>query len=146
MKKNQPVVDIDQNKDSLISEWLAIKEMIGLPGMPGSAQGCHKMMVRMTRDNPEAKRKIPGTKAYEYHFSLLPRETLKVVFTQNHPGHAQECIGSNKLLNQWMDIFHSMSTKEQEQVVAYVFRHGFSSILNLVINNPQNDCRDEPCD
>jgi transcriptional regulator with XRE-family HTH domain len=43
----------------------------------------------------------------------------------------ETCNEDNTLLNQWVEIFNRMTHNEREQVIGYVFRHGFGNILSL---------------
>lgn len=128
MNKNNSV-DIDDNEKTTRAEWFTIREMIGLPGMPTSAQGCHKMMSKIVAEHPELKRKIQGSKAFEFHYTALPADTQAYLFSGESP--SIETKKENSLLNQWIEIFNRMTEMEREQIISYVFRHGFGRILAL---------------
>lgn len=128
MNKNNQV-DIGDNEKTTKREWLTIQEMVGLPGMPTTAQGCHKMMSKAVADHPELKRKVSGSKASEFHFSALPSETQAFLF-DGEVATLPEAADKH-LLNQWVEIFNRMTTDERERVIGYVFRHGFSGIVSL---------------
>lgn len=70
-------VAICHNVKATNVEWLTIKEMVGLPGMPGTKQGCNQKMSdnKKLLANPALKKQVPGSKAFAYHWSLLPVET-----------------------------------------------------------------------
>ncbi|MGJ3444071.1 DNA-binding protein [Enterobacter sp. PTB] len=52
--------------------FLSVNEMIGLPGVPGTAQGVRHLLNKAAGDMVELKRKREGTKAFEYHIDCLP--------------------------------------------------------------------------
>ncbi|EKE75217.1 transposase domain-containing protein [Gallaecimonas xiamenensis] len=53
-------------------EWLSAAELTGLADLPGTERGMRKFLDRLAEAYPEKKRKRAGTKAFEYHYSLLP--------------------------------------------------------------------------
>lgn len=122
-------VDIGDNVKTTKREWLTIQEMVGLPGMPTTAQGCHKMMAKAIAEHPELKRKVSGSKASEFHYSTLPIETQTFLFDGDVATLPEP--SEKHLLNQWIEIFNRMTVDERESVIGYVFRHGFSSIVSL---------------
>lgn len=59
--------------------FLTIKELAGLPGMPGTVPGCHYVLGKWKAQAPDLVRKRTGSKALEYHIELLPSETQEVI-------------------------------------------------------------------
>ena len=55
--------------------FLTINELVGLPGMPGTVQGCRKALKKRISERPELARKREGSKANEYHIDALSVET-----------------------------------------------------------------------
>lgn len=53
-------------------EWVTTQECLGIPGFPGTAANVRKKLELLATGNPTLKRKREGSKAYEYHISLLP--------------------------------------------------------------------------
>ncbi|MBV4411345.1 hypothetical protein J0B02_00535 [Enterobacteriaceae bacterium YMB-R22] len=53
-------------------EWVTTQECLGIPGFPGTPANVRKKLDLLATGNPALKRKREGTKAYEYHVSLLP--------------------------------------------------------------------------
>ena len=53
-------------------EWVTTQECLGIPGFPGTPANVRKKLDLLATGNPSLKRKREGTKAYEYHVSLLP--------------------------------------------------------------------------
>ncbi|WP_338726582.1 transposase domain-containing protein [Shewanella baltica] len=50
--------------------WITAKELIGLPGIPTTSHKIRAMLDRLSDDSRKQKRQ--GTKAFEYHISILP--------------------------------------------------------------------------
>jgi putative transposase len=69
--------------------FLTIKELVGLPGMPGSIQGCHYVLGKIKVLTPDLVRKRDGSKAFEYHIDCLPAEAQKVI-RQRHYSELME--------------------------------------------------------
>ncbi|ECR7610252.1 hypothetical protein F2C03_06785 [Salmonella enterica] len=124
-------VDFDDDRKTTQREWFTIRDMVGLPGMPTTAQGCHKMLSKAAESHPELKRKISGSKAYEFHRSLLPTETQISLNLCSNEVNGNLPKRENNLLNQWIEIFNRMTKSEREQVISYVFRFGFGGIVSL---------------
>lgn len=59
--------------------YLTIKELVGLPGMPGTIQGCHYALGKLKAQAPDLVRRRCGSKALEFHIELLPNETQEVI-------------------------------------------------------------------
>jgi len=53
-------------------EWFIAIELAGLPGIPTTARRTRDYMVRLASADPEKARQRQGSKATEYHISLLP--------------------------------------------------------------------------
>ncbi|HCJ0148055.1 TPA: hypothetical protein NQG57_000979 [Salmonella enterica subsp. enterica serovar Infantis] len=124
-------VDLVDDVKTTQCEWFAIKDVIGLPGMPTTAQGCHKMLSKAAEQHPDLKRKIQGSKAYEFHRSLLPSETQGALNLCESSVNNELSKKGKNLLNQWVEIFNRMTEFEREQVINYVFRFGFGGIVSL---------------
>lgn len=58
--------------------FYSANELAGLPGLPGTVQGCAGRSIGSQR-RTEWKRKREGTKAFEYHIDCLPAEAQKVL-------------------------------------------------------------------
>lgn len=59
--------------------YVVAKELIGIPGLPGTVKGMRQALKRLSDSEPGLTRKRKGTKAVEYHIDCLPeniRQTL----------------------------------------------------------------------
>ncbi|WP_316045809.1 DNA-binding protein, partial [Serratia ficaria] len=59
--------------------FLSVNELIGLPGMPGTAPGVRAALNKRAGTSSDMKQKRAGTKAFEYHIDCLPAETQEAV-------------------------------------------------------------------
>ncbi|WP_390900121.1 DNA-binding protein, partial [Yersinia rohdei] len=59
--------------------FLSVNELIGLPGMPGTAPGVRAALNKRAGSSLELKRKRAGTKAFEYHIDCLTEQQQDVV-------------------------------------------------------------------
>lgn len=57
--------------------WLTAKEAIGLPEMPTNAHKVRAKLDKLSGRSENVFRQRAGSKAFEYHISILPRETQK---------------------------------------------------------------------
>ncbi|MCE2594441.1 S24 family peptidase [Motilimonas cestriensis] len=62
-------------KRTLKQEWYTAQDLHGIRGMPTTARRTRDTLERLVDGNDDLKRKRTGTKATEYHESILPRET-----------------------------------------------------------------------
>lgn len=54
--------------------WITISDLIDCPSLPSTERGCRKAMDKLTKENPNIRRKREGTKAFEYNSLLLSAE------------------------------------------------------------------------
>ena len=59
--------------------FYAVKELIGLPGMPTTEKGIRQALNKRANGAPELVRKRENSKAFEYHIECLPAEAQDVV-------------------------------------------------------------------
>ncbi|MDA5524752.1 Mu transposase C-terminal domain-containing protein [Yersinia kristensenii] len=59
--------------------FLSVNELIGLPGMPGTAPGVRAALNKRAGSSLELKRKRAGTKAFEYHIDCLTEQQQEVI-------------------------------------------------------------------
>ncbi|MMZ41810.1 hypothetical protein D3C81_178810 [compost metagenome] len=59
--------------------FIAVKELMGIPGLPATTKGIREALSRNAAGMPELVRKREGTKAFEYHIDCLPAEAREVV-------------------------------------------------------------------
>ncbi|EPR9349415.1 Mu transposase C-terminal domain-containing protein [Serratia marcescens] len=63
--------------------FLSVNELIGLPGLPGTAQGLRLALKKRADNSPDLVRKRQGSKAFEYHIDCLP-EAARAAATERH--------------------------------------------------------------
>ena len=59
--------------------WVTAQEVAGLDGMPTTDRRCRDLLDQWCEKNEGVKRKRRGTKAFEYHISILPTETINAL-------------------------------------------------------------------
>lgn len=59
--------------------FLRVNDLIGLPDMPGTAQGVRGALNKLVGSSTALKRKCEGSKAFEYHVDCLPSATKNAV-------------------------------------------------------------------
>lgn len=70
--------------------WFSAKEVMGTPVMPSSDVRTRSKLDRLTKNNPEFKRKRQGSKAFEYHIDCLPEETRMYLLRDAAKQQAQQ--------------------------------------------------------
>lgn len=63
--------------------FVAVKELVGIPGLPATAKGIRQLLGKAAGQSSTLVRKRQGTKAFEYHIDCLP-ETARVAVQQRH--------------------------------------------------------------
>ena len=54
--------------------WVSVKECVGVCGFPQAESNARKKLEDLVCGRSELRRKRAGTKAFEYHISVLPPE------------------------------------------------------------------------
>lgn len=82
------------------TEWFIASEIAGLDGMPTSDRRARDELERLSDGKNDVKRKRSGTKAFEYHISILPSYTQKQLLgkeavSQDATTHLSQDAGSS---------------------------------------------------
>lgn len=118
-----------KTKDELL-EWVTVQDCIGVPEFATTAPNVRKKLDMLAEASPELKRKRSGSKAFEYHVSLLPTRTQEF-FGLSKP---KDCSSPEALVDfvietknehkAWWDIiFLSMKNDELERITM-AFKEG----------------------
>ncbi|MFA0001669.1 DNA-binding protein, partial [Vibrio lentus] len=62
--------------------WFIASELAGVVGFPSTGRRARDLLKKLAMSNPELERKRQGTKATEYHVSLLPVPTQTALLKQ----------------------------------------------------------------
>lgn len=60
--------------------WLIASEIAGVVGIPTSERRARDLLKKLAAEKPELERKRQGSKALEYHISLLPSATQTAIY------------------------------------------------------------------
>ncbi|WP_447077714.1 helix-turn-helix domain-containing protein [Shewanella algae] len=87
--------------------WVIASEVSGLPAMPTSDRRARDELERLLKNREHLKRRRRGTKAYEYHVSLLPAETQRSLLGDDLDavGEAPAAYKALPLVPDFMDEF-----------------------------------------
>lgn len=78
--------------------WVTAKEVAGLEGMPTTDRRTRDILENWAKGKEGARRKRSGTKAFEYHISVLPKAVRDQVSPSNKGGVAAVAIGAGAAL------------------------------------------------
>ena len=121
-------------------EWVTAKEVAGLPDMPTTARRARDILDRATIEQPGLRRKRQGTKATEYHVSVLPERTkhhfgrcepessysdVKEPITHSHP-----TLETDEDKAFWMMIYNRMTKEQREEVMNAFIRGGLNALIS----------------
>ncbi|HBE9083029.1 Mu transposase C-terminal domain-containing protein [Serratia fonticola] len=59
--------------------YISVNELVGLPGMPRTAQGVRAALNKLAGNSPDMKQKRAGSKAFEYSVKCLPAELQNII-------------------------------------------------------------------
>lgn len=106
-----------------VQEWVTTQECLGIPGFPGTPANVRKKLDLLALGNPSLKRKREGTKAYEYHVSLLPAISQAYFGSgvENPPQPQQTEIEGQETEFWWNAIYRALS-KEELSVIIQSFK------------------------
>jgi hypothetical protein len=114
-------------------EWVTAKEVAGLPDMPTTARRARDILDRATIEQPELRRKRQGTKATEYHVSVLPERT-KHHFGRSETESVKKPLTHSTLATDedkafWMMIYNRMTKEQREEVMNAFIRGGLNALI-----------------
>lgn len=72
--------------------WVTAKEVAGLEGMPTTDRRTRDILENWAKGKEGARRKRSGTKAFEYHISVLPKAVRDQVSPPNQDGVAASAL------------------------------------------------------
>lgn len=118
-------------------EWVTAKEVAGLPDMPTTARRARDILDRATIEQPGLRRKRQGTKATEYHVSVLPERTRDHFGRSEHKSsyravkvpvtHSTLATDEDKAF--WMMIYNRMTKEQREEVMNAFIRGGLNALI-----------------
>ncbi|EIA0558310.1 hypothetical protein K6172_004581 [Escherichia coli] len=131
-----------------VQTWFTAQECAGMPGFPSGVSNVRKQLEKLAEGLDGVRRKRGGTKATEYHISILPART------QNYLGYSnkgQPSMGvedfktKSGLANDekqalWMMIYQGMTEAQREAVMEIFITGGLKmlmpGVLELSDSNP----------
>ncbi|HEM6672524.1 TPA: hypothetical protein U2I07_002587 [Citrobacter koseri] len=122
-----------------VQTWFTAQECAGMPGFPSGVSNVRKQLEKLSEGLEGVRRKRGGTKATEYHISILPART-KNYLGYSDAGQPSEGLGEAKsgLANDekkalWMMIYHGMTEAQREAVVEIFITGGLKMLMPAVL-------------
>lgn len=105
--------------------WVTAKELAGLVGMPTTDRRTRDVLDELASKKEGSKRRRSGTKAFEYHISILPK-----------PVRERFISNSDAMLDRYekLGIDMAATLEEDESVISEVLDNDASSELLDVVN------------
>ena len=121
-----------------LTEWVTAKEVAGLPDMPTTARRARDILDRATIERPTLRRKRQGTKATEYHVSVLPERTRhhfercepESSYRDTKEPIAHSAIATDEDKTFWMMIYNRMTKEQREEVMNAFIRGGLNALIS----------------
>lgn len=119
--------------------WLTASEIVGSAGMPTTERNIRENLKQLATPIPELARKREGTKAFEYHISILPAATQAAIYKRagqvkvgekvfNIPSPKAERYCREALWARWNNAGNSAQEKAKEKLT-------YITALNGLINS-----------
>ncbi|QZE28250.1 hypothetical protein [Pantoea ananatis] len=112
------------------SQWVTVQDCLGIPGFPGTPANVRKKLDSLASGNPGKKRKREGTKASEYHTSLLPdisKEYFKI--PKLTPTHEVAKAKPSENEFWWEAIYKALSEDELDLIISAFKNNGKSGVF-----------------
>ncbi len=120
--------------------WITAKEVAGLGDIPDSERWAREKLKSLANGDKSLCRKRKGTKATEYHVSILPDDVQKMlaitsksevsnsrVANEDHVLHDSE--GDEDIKVMWNNIFNALPENVILDIIDTIQRKGANSIL-----------------
>ncbi|MGA5655231.1 DNA-binding protein [Rahnella contaminans] len=129
------------NKSALdLDIWVTPQDCLGVPGFPTAIPNIRKRLNSLADEHPELRRKRLGSKAYEYHVSLLPEEVMRHfgadISVIKNSRKAKKGFINNELNNNkniWTIIFDSLTPEQQDAAIKIFINGGLNALLPAVV-------------
>lgn len=107
------MIGLIPQKDPAIRNWYSAKELAGLPAMPGTERG-----VRMVacREQWEGQQRL-GSKAVEYAFAILPKETQSALIAASVASCDPESTFETHVITAGRDVKNASHLNDSQSTV-----------------------------
>ncbi|HAT7513505.1 TPA: hypothetical protein JAV82_001247 [Kluyvera ascorbata] len=115
--------------------WVSVHECVGIPGFPTGVSNVRNKLEKLAEGLDNVRRKRAGSKAWEYHVSILPemaRQYLGVVSVE-HNRTAEDQKHPDDCRNLWELIYSSLTKNQREAVVDVFITGGLKQLMPDVI-------------
>ncbi|WP_438436519.1 DNA-binding protein [Kluyvera georgiana] len=115
--------------------WVSVHECVGIPGFPTGVSNVRNKLEKLAEGLDNVRRKRAGSKAWEYHVSILPemaRQYLGVVSVE-HNRTAEDQKQPDDCRNLWELIYSSLTKNQREAVVDVFITGGLKQLMPDVI-------------
>lgn len=124
-----------------VQTWFTAQECAGMPGFPSGVSNVRKQLEKLAEGLDGVRRKRGGTKATEYHISILPARTQNYLGYSNkgQPSMVVEDFKTKSgLANDekqalWMMIYQGMTEAQREAVMEIFITGGLKMLMPAVL-------------
>lgn len=127
--------------------WFTAQECAGMPGFPTGVSNVRKHLEKLSEGLDGVRRKRLGTKATEYHISILPARV------KNHLGYSNSTaphedtvelkvksgLARDEKQALWMMIYNGMTEAQREAVVEIFITGGLKMLMPAVLEMSESN-------
>lgn len=112
-------------------EWFSAKELVGIGGLPGTAQGINQkakreLWIRRRRLGVQGK-------AVEYHIDSIPVGVQHVLRAMEDS--ALYSTQTDEPFTIWVTAYNQLTSQERDKIVSLLMRKGIAGLMDKV-NSP----------
>lgn len=122
-----------------VQTWFTAQECAGMPGFPSGVSNVRKQLEKLSEGLEGVRRKRGGTKATEYHISILPARTKNYLGYSDTEqpskgvGEAKSGLANDEKQALWMMIYNGMTEAQREAVVEIFITGGLKMLMPAVL-------------
>ncbi|EAR7071085.1 hypothetical protein JFA41_003884 [Salmonella enterica subsp. enterica serovar Poona] len=118
-------------------QWFTPQECVGVPGFPTGVSNVRNKLEKLAEGLEGVKRRREGSKATEYHISILPEMTKRYFGVSQESTEASLPSSTVKQVNDcktlWEMIYTAMTQAQREAVVDIFITGGLKMLMPTVI-------------
>ncbi|ENF6042730.1 hypothetical protein ABRV10_004823 [Citrobacter amalonaticus] len=124
-----------------VQTWFTAQECAGMPGFPSGVSNVRRQLEKLSEGLNGVRRKRGGTKATEYHISILPARTKSYLGYSDavqqsevlEDFNTKSGLANDEKQALWMMIYHGMTDAQREAVVEIFITGGLKMLMPAVL-------------
>lgn len=116
-------------------QWFTVHECVGIPGFPTGVSNVRNKLEKLADGLDNVRRRREGSKAIEYHYSILPEMSRRYLGMELPIPERSEndAVVHDNCKKLWELIYSSMTQDQREAVVDVFVTGGLKQLMPDVI-------------